>query len=186
MRKPSCGLKLSLGAALGAILLLASPAAAARLLQVHIEQDGKVVVHTYYDDGGRADAATVWRYLATPPIMVDDDVTAIEVGHPTLEANLTGDLVIRFQHTDSVIAQARLSTLTLQRTDKQTQAWFLPDSEVERTAAAAGLGAPSRLPSGVALSAEELAIVVVVAFILLGVIAGVAFLFLRRARPALK
>lgn len=91
MRRPSCRLKLFLGAALGAVLLLTPPAAAARLLQVYIEQDGKVVAHTYYDDGGRADATTVWRYLATPPIMVDDDVTAIEVDDPPLEAKLAGD-----------------------------------------------------------------------------------------------
>ena len=113
--------------------------------------------------------------------MVDDDVAAIELDHSTLEANLTGELVIRFQHADRVIAQARLSTLTLQRTDEQTQAWFLPDSEVEWTAVAAGLGAPSRLPSGVALSKAELTIVVVATLTLLGVIAAVAFLFFRRA-----
>ena len=101
MRKPSGRLTFfQLGAALGAVLVVTPPAAAARLLQVYIEQDGKVVAHTYYDDGGRADAATVWRYLATPPIMVDEDVTAIEEEQPALEANLTGDLVIRIQHVD--------------------------------------------------------------------------------------
>lgn len=184
MPKPSCRLKEFLGAALGAVLLFNSPAAAARLLDVYIEQSGKVVAHTYYDDNGRADAATVWRYLARPPLMVDDDVTAIEVDQPTLEASLTGDMVIRFEHADRLVAQARLSTLKLQRTDEQTQAWFLSGSEVERTAAAAGLGAPSRLPSGVALSAAEVTIFVVVTFALLGVVATIAFLFFRRAGPA--
>jgi hypothetical protein len=56
--------------AFGAVLLLASPASAARLLQVYIEKDGEVVAHTYYGDNGRVDTATIWRYLATPPIMV--------------------------------------------------------------------------------------------------------------------
>ena len=88
MRRPSCPFQLFLGLAFGATLLLASPLSAARLLQVYIEQDGKLVAHTYYDDNGRADAATIWRYLATPPIMVDEDITGIEPDHPTLEANL--------------------------------------------------------------------------------------------------
>ena len=168
--------------AFGAVLSLTPSVSAARLLQVDIEQDGKVVVHTYYDDNARADTATIWRYLATPPIMVDEDIAEIEPDHLTLEANLTGELAIRFQHADRVIAQARLSTLSLQRTDARTQAWFLPDSEVERTAGAAGLGAPSRVPSGLALSAGEVTIVVVVILTLLGVIAAAAFLFFRRAR----
>jgi hypothetical protein len=82
---------------------------------VYIEQDGKLVAHTYYDDNGLANAATVWRYLATPPIMVGEDITEIEPEGPALEAKLTGELVIRFQHVDRVIAEARMSTLTLQR-----------------------------------------------------------------------
>ena len=80
--------------AVGIVLFVVQPALAARLLQVYIEQDGNVVVHTYYDDGGRADAATVWRYLENSPIMVDDDATDVEADSTNpLEALLEGDLV---------------------------------------------------------------------------------------------
>ncbi|NQT87003.1 hypothetical protein HQ560_09575, partial [bacterium] len=41
------------------LLLAAGAADAARLLNVTFEQDGKVVLQTYYDDGGRADGPTV-------------------------------------------------------------------------------------------------------------------------------
>ena len=109
--------------------------------------------------------------------MVDEDIAAFEPDRRSLEANLSGELVVRFQHADRVIAQARLSTLTLQRTDARTQAWFLPDSEVERIAGVAGLGASS----GLTLSSGEVTIVVV-AVLMLGAIAAVAFLILRRAR----
>ena len=57
------------------ILLFTQSASAARLLQVYIEQDGEVIVHTFYQDGGRADAATVWRYLERDPIMVSSSGT---------------------------------------------------------------------------------------------------------------
>jgi hypothetical protein len=170
-----------LGLAIGAVLSLTPSVSAARLLQVYIEQDGKVIAHTCYDDNGRADAAMIWRYLATPPIMVDEDIAAFEPDRRSLEVNLSGELVVRFQHTDRVIAQAQLSTLTLQRTDARTQAWFLPASEVERTAGVAGLGAPSGTPGGRTLSSGEVTIVVV-AVLMLGAIAAVAFLILRRAR----
>jgi len=177
MWRPAWQFQVFLGLAFGAVLSLTPSVSAARLLQVYIEQDGKVIAHSYDDGNGRADAATIWRYLAAPPIMVDEDIAAFEPDRRSLEANLSGELVVRFQHADRVIAQARLSTLTLQRTDARTQAWFLPDSEVERTAGVAGLGAPS----GLTLSSGKVTIVVV-AVLMLGAIAAVAFLILRRAR----
>lgn len=136
--------RFSLWCLLGFVLLTVRPASAARLLDVYIEQDGNVVAHTYYDDGGRADAATVWRYLAEPPIMVEDEVTSIvPTEEDPLIAVLSGDLVIKIQHVDRVIAEAPLSSLRLQRESEQTVAWFLPHTEVERTAFMAGLDPPA-------------------------------------------
>ena len=141
--------QLALWFILGSVLFSFHPASAARLLDVYIEQDGMLIVHSYYEDGGRADAATVWRYLADPPIMVDDDVAALDVeGEDPLNMKLTGDLEIRIQHGDGTIARTRLSSLMLRRESPQTQAWFLSESEVERTAFVAGLGSATTLPAG--------------------------------------
>ena len=52
--------------------------------------------------------------------MVDEDIAAFEPDRRSLEANLSGELVVRFQHADRVIAQTRLLTLALQRTDVRT------------------------------------------------------------------
>ena len=162
-------------------LCLMRPAAAARLLDVYIEQDGKIVVHTYYDDGGRADASTVWRYLKTPPIMVDDDVTNLAVAaEDPLNVKLTGDLEIRIQHSDAIIARTRLSSLLLRREDQQTQAWFLSESEVERTAFIAGLG-PASGAAGVGSLDEHLLTIAVCLLILVSCVL-ITFFLLRGPR----
>lgn len=181
MRKLSCQFLLFLGVACGTVLCLTAPVSAARLLQVYIEQDGKVVAHTYYEDNGLAEAATVWRYLATPPIQVDEDIAQLEPDHSALETTLSGELVIRIQHADRLIAEAGLSSLTLQRTTAGSQAWFLPDSETERTARVAGLGPPSGAPRGLALSGGEVILVVAV-LTLLGVLVAVTLGLLRQRR----
>ena len=180
MQNSICGRPLLLSISLGAMLLLTQPVEAARLLDVTIEQDGRVIAHTYYQDNGRADAATVWRYLASAPIMVDEDIDAVESDPAVLEVNLTGELVIRFEHVDRVIAEARLSALTLKRTNPNSQEWFLSDSEVERTARAAGLGAPARMPSVPAISFVGLAVVAIAAVGLFGLIAAVVVVVLYR------
>ena len=168
---------------LGITLFFAQPASAARLLKVYIEMDGNVIVHTFYDDGGRADAARVWRYLQDPPIMVDDDVTAVQADlNSPLQATLEGDLLVRIQHKTGIIAQARLSTLVLRRESEQTQAWFLPVAEVERTAGAAGLGPPSTPWREVMLPAGLTPIVAILALILVGVLVATALFFPRRSR----
>ncbi len=119
------------------------PASAARLLDVYVEQDGKVVLHTYYEDGGRADAATVWRYLSKPPIMVDEDSTSLEASsEQPLRLNLKGKLELRIEHAKRVIVRTELSELELRRANQQTPEWFLSEAEVERTAFIAGLGPP--------------------------------------------
>ncbi len=143
MRVTNHSFRRSLWCVLLFILGSVRPASAARLLEAFVAQDGEVVIHTYYQDEGRADAATVWRYLAEPPIMVDDDVTNIETtSEDLLSAALTGNLLIRIQHGDRIIARSQLARLMLRRADPQTQAWFLPEEEVERTAVVAGLGPP--------------------------------------------
>jgi hypothetical protein len=165
----------------GLVLFLCQPATAARLLQVYIEQNGDVVMHGYYQDGGLADAATVWRYLQRPPIMVDDDAVAVKANAASpLQAELAGDVTMRIQHVNHIIAQARLSTLALRRVDEQTFGWFLPAAEVERTAAIAGLGGPNTPSNGGAYPRAMPAIVVVLALVLTGLIAAVTFLLIRR------
>ena len=130
--------------ALAVSSLFTPSARAARLLNVYFEVDGEVVAHTYYDDGGRADAATVWRYLGRPPIMVDHETIRVEAdANSPFYAKLEGDVRVRVQHVERIIAQVRVSGLTLYRQDQRTQQWFLPVSEVERTAGIAGLGPPS-------------------------------------------
>ncbi len=169
--------------ALGIVLFFAQPASAARLLRVYIELDGNVIAVTLYDDGGRADAARVWRYLKDPPIMVDEDATTVQADPKSpLQATLEGDLVVRIQHKTRIIAKARVSTLILCRESEQTQEWFLPAAEVERTASAAGLGPPSTPLTEVPLSVGLPAILVLFTIVLVGVLAAIAFLFLRRPR----
>lgn len=173
-------------AALTLILSACQSALAARLLEVAIEQDGVVVVHTYYQDNGRADAATVWRYLQDDPIMVDDEVTTLEGDHGNpLVQTLHGDVVVRFQHTHRVIAQVRVTNLTLQRADAQSQQWFLPAADVERTAALAGLGPRSKPSPDPMLVGMLLGPPLVAVLVLAGIAAIVWVLFRRsRLRPA--
>jgi len=157
-------------------------AAAARLLQVHVECDGQLVLHTYYDDGGRADAATVWRYLGRQPIMVEEETATVDPdAESPLQATLEGDILIKFSHVDRVLAQAELSRLALIRLDDQSSMWFLSEQEVERTATIAGLGPPSTIPE-----IDFFAISILVGFALLAVlflvIVIVVVSLVRRAR----
>ncbi len=168
--------------ALVTAILLVQPAWGARLLQVYVERDGIVVAHSYYEDDGRADAASVWHYLQHPPIMVDNGVAGIEAdAEQRLEAHLEGDLLLRIQHVERIIAQARLSTLTLCREHEQSRAWFLPVAEVERTAAAAGLGPPAKRLTSVALRYGLAAILAVALLFAVGLTAK-ALLFPRQLK----
>lgn len=157
-------------------------ASAARLLQVHVECDGQLVLHTYYDDGGRADAATVWRYLGRQPIMVEEEAATVEPdAEAPLQATLEGEILIRFSHVDRVLAEAELSRLTLIRLNDQSSMWFLSEQEVERTAIVAGLGPPSAVPE-----IDFFAVSAIVGFALLAVlflvIVIVVVSLVRRAR----
>jgi hypothetical protein len=159
--------------ALAGVSVCAPSARAARLLTVTFEVNGEVVVQTYYDDGGRADAATVWRYLGRPPIMVDDKSIRVEAeASRPLNATLEGDVRVRIQHGEGMIAQVNVSSLTLYREDPRTQQWHLPVSEVERTAGIAGLGPPT---PPAALGASPVRLLVLAGLAIL-VLLGIAFI----------
>ena len=118
------------------------PASAARLINVRFEGDGRLLLETYYQDGGLPDAATVWRYLGRKPIMVAESSSVVANSADTIRADLGGDVTISILHADRMIAQAKVRDLALVRDDPSNSLWFLPGDEVERTARAAGVGPP--------------------------------------------
>ena len=113
---------------------------AARLLTVTFERDGRLLLQTSYDDDGFANAATVWRYLGRKPIMVAASSQVLASTVDPLRADLSGDVTISVRHVNRLIARAKVSHLTLARSDPSDTHWFLPGDEVERTARIAGLG----------------------------------------------
>jgi hypothetical protein len=56
-----------------------------------------------------------------------------------LQVKLRGALVIRLQHVDRVIVEAKAAELTLIRADPSGDQWFLATEEVERLAQANGI-----------------------------------------------
>ena len=122
------------------LLLGGESASAARLINVRFESAGRVLLETYYQDDGLADAATVWRYLGRKPIMVAESPLVVATTADPTRADLSGEVTISVQHASRLIARAKVSGLTLTRGDPQDLQWFLPGAEVERTARAAGLG----------------------------------------------
>jgi hypothetical protein len=131
---------------LAAILLFAGlmiggkSACAARLIHVTFERDGRVLLETYYEDGGLADAATVWRYLGRKPIMIEKSPLVLANTTDPLRAHLDGEVTISVLHAGRLIARAKVSGLTLVRGEPGNAQWFVPVDEVERTARVAGLG----------------------------------------------
>jgi hypothetical protein len=119
----------------GVLLAAAATAHAARLLQFTIELDGKVILHTLYQDSGRPDAPAVWGYWGKAPITaVEKDTSVKPDAEDAKTATLKGDLRLRIQHVDRVIAEARVESLRLIRQDAADDRWFLPREEVQRTA----------------------------------------------------
>jgi hypothetical protein len=55
---------------------------------------------------------------------------------------LSGNIVIRILHVDRPIVQATATELELTRIGSPGDRWFLPESEVERIAAANGIPVP--------------------------------------------
>jgi hypothetical protein len=123
-------------------------ASAARLINVTFERDGRVLLETYYQDGGLADAATVWRYLGRKPIMVEESPLVVANTADPLRADLGGFVTVSVLHAGRLIARAKVSGLTLSRGDPSKTQWFLPGDEVERTALVARLG-PAASPGRV-------------------------------------
>jgi hypothetical protein len=122
------------------LLLGGKSASAARLIQVTFERDAGVLLETYYQDGGRADAATVWRYLGRKPIMVAESPRIVAKTGDAKRAQLDGEVTISVLHAGRLIGRAKVSGLTLVRGDPGSEDWFLPGAEVERTARLAGVG----------------------------------------------
>jgi len=137
--RPNVGVSLL---ALLAAALAGESAFAARLLTATVEVDGKLVLQTAYDDNGTEKAATVWRYLAGEPSWAETAKIRPDEADPQ-RAQLNGNIVIRIQHVDRPIVQATASELELVRIGSPGDRWFLPDAEVERLAAASGIGRPT-------------------------------------------
>lgn len=146
------------------VLALSQASMAARLLDAYIEKNGDIVAHFYYQDTGREDAATVWRYLGEHPIMVDEKVILMPDADTPLSVTLIGNLTVRLQHTDSVLASGNFSKLTFVRPDASGQDWHMIAGEVERTAGIAGLGPSTgrKVDGMVVMAGVGLLVVVVV------------------------
>ncbi len=125
------------------LLLGGKSASAARLINVTFERDGRVLLETYYQDDGLADAATVWRYLGRKPITVAESPLVLANGDDSTRADLGGDVTIGALHAGRAIVRVRVSGLRLVRDAPSSTKWFLPDYEVERTAGIARLGPPA-------------------------------------------
>ena len=136
----------SLLALLAAAALADESAFAARLLTATVEVDGQLVLQTAYSDSGTEKPATVWRYLAGEPGWAETAKIQADEAEPQ-RARLKGNIVIRIQHVDRQIVQANASELELVRIGLPGDRWFLPETEVERLAAASGISPPPVLPS---------------------------------------
>jgi hypothetical protein len=129
-------------------LAMGNSAFAARLLSATVELNGQTVLHSQYQDddfwGAPPGAATVWRYLGKEPLWVEKGAQLHADAADPLRAKLRGNLVIRLQHVDRLIVEAKAADLTLIRAGPSSDKWFLPAEEVERLAQANGIPA---LPS---------------------------------------
>jgi hypothetical protein len=111
---------------------------AARLLSATVELNGQMVLRTAYEDddfwGSPPGAATVWRYLGKERLWVEKEAQVCAGAAHPLRAKLRGTLIIRLQHVDRLIVEAKAAELTLIRADPSSDKWFLPAEEVERLA----------------------------------------------------
>lgn len=105
---------------------------AARLLRFTIEVNGKTVFDAIHTDHGTAKPAEVWSYLRS--------VSFQGAGEPgALQMKLQGVVVIRAIHVERILAEAKVTELTLTRPNATSTEWSLPADEVVRTAGIAGL-----------------------------------------------
>lgn len=122
--------------------LVGESAIAARLLKCSIELDSQLVFKANYTDDGTATPETVWRYFAKRP--GEPEVVRLEADPDNpLSLEVEGDLVIRMQHVDRTIVEAKASKLKLIRDDAANQQWYLPADEVERIAKLNQIAEPS-------------------------------------------
>lgn len=128
----------------------------------HLQDVLLVLMQIHYQDDGDADAAAVWRYLGETPLWTETAEFAADEDNP-LTATLDGELQIAIRHVDDRIAEAKLAKLRLVRERDDSDAWFLPAAEVERTAKLAGLTRPPKK----AISVVFLAVLVLAAAALL-------------------
>jgi hypothetical protein len=147
-------------------------------LAVRVYDGDQVILHTYYQDYGTEKPAIVWRYLEQKPIGVAEEDTSIEADEDNpLRATLKGTLRVTIGHTTQVLAEASVTELSLTRESADDQLWFLPENEVERTAALAGL--PPK-PKGLGTTARR---ALIAALLIATVMVAVALVwFIKRPR----
>lgn len=125
--------------ALFLVLAIGRPAAAARYLEFTVEVDGQTVLIRPTGDNGRQTPAKVWRRWSDVQLEVQDKaVIAPDPTDPTF-CTLHGNIVLRVRHSGSILGVARVEQLALVRGTPELLTWSLPESEVARTAVAAGL-----------------------------------------------
>ena len=90
------------------LMLGGKSAFAASLIDVTFERDGRVILGTYNQDGGSADAATVWRHLGRKPIMVAESPLVLANTADPMRADLGGDVTVSVRHAGRLIARARV------------------------------------------------------------------------------
>jgi hypothetical protein len=164
-------------------LVACQSAWAARLLKAEIEVDGKVVLQTAYSDRGTESPATVWRYLGDEPGWADTAMIQPNESDPQ-RARLVGNIVIRVQHGGSPLVEARASELELIRVGSPNDRWYLPEAEVERIAAANGIGPPSNSSKSPLHVGMWLAVGGTVVILGLVVLLGIALAVRRPSRAA--
>lgn len=148
------------------------PAEAARYLEFTVEVDGQTVLIGPTGDNGRQTPTEVWRRwsevhleaqsaAAFPPPLSNPD-----------SCTLQGDIVLRVRHSSRILGEARVEQLSLVKSRPEIVGWSLPESEVVRTAAAAGLPpASSRSAQSVIRRLVQVAATGVLIGLLLAVVA---------------
>jgi hypothetical protein len=114
------------------------PAEAARLLKFTILVDGKVAYSGLHEDDGRAGKAQVWSYWESVKLLRESDAPPTAPDE-TLRSRLRGQVMLRVEHGQQVLAEASLADLLLLRDDPQSVNWKVAPEEIDRTAKLAGV-----------------------------------------------
>lgn len=94
---------------LAGVSLFVQPTNAARLLDVYVELDGETIAHTFYDDSGREDAATVWRYLGEPKSQRDSDCRTGSMTTKLAPLADTVSVICRLPSSSTALADCRVT-----------------------------------------------------------------------------